>query len=87
MPARAKSREAAEVSLRDRVEAALEIIRPGLRADGGDIILFEISDDGVVNLKLVGACGECPMSPMTLKMGIEDHLRRVVPEVVRVNEI
>ena len=87
MSARANTREASEASLRDRVEAALGILRPAIQADGGDILLVDITDEGVVHLKMVGACGDCVLAPMTLKLSIEDHLRRVVPEIVRVDEI
>lgn len=69
--------------MREKVEAALEQIRPALQADGGDVELIDIGD-GVVSLKLTGACGSCPMSSMTLKMGIERVLREKVPEVKEV---
>lgn len=61
--------------------AVLEEIRPMLQRDGGDMQVVEITDDGVVKLKLVGACGSCPMSQMTLKMGIEKRLKEIVPSV------
>lgn len=64
----------------------LEYIRPALQADGGDLILLGV-DDGTVNLQLVGACGGCPMSTMTLTAGIERILRDRVPGVVAVNAI
>ncbi|MBI5144720.1 MAG: NifU family protein, partial [Candidatus Omnitrophica bacterium] len=57
--------------MREKVEAALEKIRPMLQADGGNVDLVEVTDDGVVKLKLTGSCGCCPMSQMTLKNGIE----------------
>lgn len=66
--------------MREKIEAALEQIRPALQADGGDVELVNVND-GVVRLKLKGACGDCPMSTMTLKMGIERVLREKVPEV------
>ena len=87
MPARANTREASEASLRNRVEAALAILRPAIQADGGDILLVDITDEGVVHLKMVGACGDCPLAPMTLKLSIEDHLLSTVPGVVRVDQI
>ena len=68
----------------DKVKAVLEEIRPALQADGGDLELVEVTDDGVVKVKLVGACGTCPMSQMTLKMGIEKRLKEKLPEVKEV---
>ncbi|MBI4707521.1 MAG: NifU family protein [Candidatus Omnitrophica bacterium] len=70
--------------MKDKVEKALEKIRPMLMADGGNVELVEVSADGVVKLKLKGACGCCPMSQMTLKMGIERILKQEVPEVKEV---
>jgi len=70
--------------MREKVEEALDKIRPMLAADGGDVELVEVSDDGVVKLKLTGSCGCCPMSQMTLKMGIERLLKEEVPEVKEV---
>ena len=68
----------------EEVKKALELIRPALQADGGDVELVEVTDDGVVKVKLVGACGHCPMSTMTLKMGIEKTLMAKVPGVKEV---
>jgi Fe-S cluster biogenesis protein NfuA len=59
-------------------------VRPSLQADGGDVQLIDVDDQGVVKVKLTGACGGCPMSQMTLKMGIEKILKQNVPEVTRV---
>lgn len=70
--------------MREKIEAALDKIRPMLTADGGDVELVEVTDDGVVKLKLTGACGCCPMSQMTLKMGIERLLKEEIPEVKEV---
>ena len=70
--------------LKESVETALEEIRPALRADGGDVELVEVSEDGVVKVKLTGACHGCPMGLQTLKMGIETHLKKKVPEVSEV---
>jgi Fe-S cluster biogenesis protein NfuA len=70
--------------MREKIEEALDKIRPMLAADGGDVELVEVSDDGVVKLKLTGTCGCCPMSQMTLKMGIEKLLKEAVPEVKEV---
>jgi len=66
--------------MRESVERALEKIRPALQADGGDIELVDVVD-GVVKVRLKGACGGCPMSQMTLKMGVEKTLKKDVPEV------
>jgi Fe-S cluster biogenesis protein NfuA len=71
----------------DEVKEVLEMIRPALQADGGDVELVEVSDDGVVKVKLVGACGHCPMSTMTLKMGIERILVEKVPGVKEVVQV
>ena len=69
--------------MKEKVEAALEEIRPNLQADGGDVELVGV-DDGIVSVKLTGACAGCPMSTMTLKNGIERILRDRVPEVKEV---
>jgi len=70
--------------MREKVEKALEKIRPILMADGGNVDLVEVTDDGVVKLKLTGTCGCCPMSQMTLKMGVEKILKEEVPEIKEV---
>jgi Fe-S cluster biogenesis protein NfuA len=70
--------------MRSQIEAALEKIRPSLQRDGGDIELVGVSDDGVVTVRLTGACGGCPMSQMTLRHGVERLLREHVPSIVRV---
>jgi Fe-S cluster biogenesis protein NfuA len=70
--------------LEERIKTALEDVRPSLQADGGDVEFVSVSEDGVVSLKLTGACGSCPMSQMTLRMGIEKYLKKVVPEVTAV---
>ena len=69
--------------MREKVEAALNQVRPTLQADGGDVELIDV-EDGVVSVKLVGACNGCPMSTMTLKNGIERILKMQVPEVKEV---
>jgi len=61
--------------LEEQVKAALEDVRPSLQADGGDVEFVSVSEDGVVSLKLTGACGSCPMSQMTLRIGIERYLK------------
>jgi Fe-S cluster biogenesis protein NfuA len=70
--------------LEDQVKATLENVRPILQADGGDVEFVSLADDGTVSVKLSGACGHCPMSQMTLKMGIENYLRKEVPQVTQV---
>ena len=70
--------------MREKVEEALEKVRPMLMADGGNVELVEVTADGVVKIKLQGACGCCPMSQMTLKMGIERVLKQAVPEIKEV---
>ncbi len=70
--------------LKEKVESALNKVRPSLQADGGDVQLIDVDDQGVVKVKLTGACGGCPMSQMTLKMGIEKILKQNVPEVTKV---
>jgi Fe-S cluster biogenesis protein NfuA len=67
--------------MKEKVEAALNKIRPALIADGGNVELVEVDDKGVVKVRLTGACGGCPMSQMTLKLGIERILKKEVPEV------
>lgn len=73
--------------LKEKVEQALEKVRPALQADGGDVKLVDVDRDGVVRVRLTGACGGCPMSQMTLKMGIEKTLKLHVPEVTRVESV
>lgn len=69
------------MTLKEKVEAALQKIRPSLQADGGDVGLVDVDDEGLVKVRLMGACGGCPMSQMTLKMGIEKILKQNVPEI------
>ncbi len=73
--------------MQEKVEKALLKVRPSLQADGGDVELVEVSDEGVVKVKLTGACGGCPMASMTLKAGIERVLKEEVPEVKRVEAV
>ncbi len=70
--------------MREQVEAVLAEVRPSLQADGGDIELIDVLDGGIVQVKLKGACGSCPMSQMTLKMGVERALMAKIPEVKEV---
>lgn len=67
--------------MKEKVQNALDKIRPNLQADGGDVQLIDITDDGVVKVKLLGACHGCPMAQMTLKNGIERLLKKEIPEV------
>ncbi len=71
-------------SVRDRVQGVLNLIRPSVQADGGDIELVDVAADGVVQIRFHGACIGCPSSHMTLHMGIERNLRNEIPEVTRV---
>lgn len=70
--------------MKEEILKVLESVRPGLQADGGDVELVEVTEDGVVKVKLKGACGSCPMSTMTLKMGIERAIKEKVPGVKEV---
>ncbi len=77
----------ADPELRSRIEEALDTIRPYLMADGGSVRLLNITPDYVVELELLGACGSCPMSTMTLRAGIEQALKRSVPKIKRVEAV
>jgi Fe-S cluster biogenesis protein NfuA len=70
--------------MREKVEKVIDEIRPALQADGGNIELIEVGEDGVVKVRLVGACGSCPMSQLTLKRGVEARLKAKIPEVKEV---
>lgn len=70
--------------MKEKVEQALGEIRPALQADGGDVELVDVTPDGIVKVKLTGACHGCPMAEMTLRQGIETHLKEKVPEVTSV---
>ncbi len=70
--------------MKEKVETALNKVRPSLQADGGDVELIEVTSDGVVKVRLIGACRGCPLSQMTLKAGIEKILKQEVPEVKEV---
>lgn len=74
-------------ALKSKVESALESMRPFLAADGGDMELVDITDDMVVQLRLLGSCKECNMSEMTLKAGVEEAVKRVAPEISAVEAI
>lgn len=65
----------------------MDTIRPYLEADGGNVRIVELTDDFVLKLELVGNCGSCPMSSMTLKAGVEEAIKRAIPEIVRVEAV
>ena len=73
--------------MKEQVEAALEKVRPALQRDGGDVELVEVTEDGVVKVRLQGACQGCPMAQMTLQMGIERMIKEMVPEVKTVEAV
>ena len=73
--------------MKQQVQEVLELIRPALQADGGDVELVDVTDDGIVSVRLTGACGSCPMSTMTLKMGIERTLVEKIPQVKEVVQV
>ncbi|TSA27302.1 MAG: NifU family protein [Ignavibacteriales bacterium] len=73
--------------LYEKVEKALQTIRPYLKADGGDVELVQITNEGIVEVKLTGACSDCPMSQMTLRAGVERALIREVPGIRRVEAV
>lgn len=76
-----------EKTMREQVEKSLDKIRPSLMADGGNVELVDVSDDGIVKVRLTGACGGCPMSQMTLKMGVERLLKQEIPSVKEVVQV
>ena len=76
-----------EQSLIEKVEIAIDEIRPYLIADGGDIKVVSIDNKNIVNLELLGSCETCPMSPMTLKAGVEEAIKKQVPEIKGINAI
>lgn len=73
--------------MQEKVEKILAEIRPNLQMDGGDVELVEVNSDGVVKVRLTGACGCCPMSSLTLKMAIEKRLKDAIPEVKAVEQV
>jgi len=73
--------------MKEKVEKVLDKIRPMLQADGGDVELIEVTDDGIVKVKLTGACSGCPMSTITLRMGIEKKLREAIPEMKSLEQV
>lgn len=75
------------MELLDRVEKAIDTVRPYLEADGGNVKIVEITSDFIVKLELTGTCSNCSMSSMTMKAGIEEAVKRAVPEIVAVEAI
>ena len=73
--------------MKEEVQKVLDTVRPALQADGGDAELVDVGDDGVVKLRLVGACAGCPMSQLTLKEGIEKVLKEKLPQVTSVESV
>ena len=73
--------------MKEQVEKALDKIRPALQRDGGGVELVGVGEDGVVKVRLTGACGGCPMSQMTLKQGVERVVKQLVPEVKAVESV
>lgn len=73
--------------MKEKVQTLINDIRPKLQADGGDIELIDVTGDGTVKVKLLGACGGCPMAQMTLKMGVERYLKSKMPEISKVESV
>jgi Fe-S cluster biogenesis protein NfuA len=73
--------------MKEQVEKVLDEVRPSLQADGGNVELVDISEDGIVKVRLTGACGTCPMSTLTLKMAIEKTLKDRIPSVKAVEQV
>jgi len=73
--------------MKEQVEDALSKIRPALQRDGGDVELVEVTEDGLVKVRLTGACKGCPMAQMTLQMGVERVVKEMVPEVRAVEAV
>lgn len=76
-----------ERTLEHKINAAIDQLKPYLEADGGDMELVEITNDNVVRVRLLGACSTCNMSAMTLKAGLEEAIKKVAPEVLRVEAV
>ncbi len=77
----------ANTQLLDRIETALDTLRPYLEADGGNIELVEVTEEKVIKVRLLGNCVTCPMSFMTMKAGVEETLRKIMPDLLRVEAI
>lgn len=76
-----------KIKLLEEVEIAVDTIRPYLKTDGGDVKILGITEEYVVELELLGSCGTCPMSPMTLKNGVEEAIKKAVPQIKSVHAI
>ncbi|MHA7128238.1 NifU family protein [Algoriphagus namhaensis] len=76
-----------EENIKNKIEAALDTIRPYLEADGGNVRIVELDENMVLKLELLGNCGSCPMSTMTLKAGVEEAIKRAIPEITKVEAI
>ncbi|SDD05213.1 Fe-S cluster biogenesis protein NfuA, 4Fe-4S-binding domain [Algoriphagus faecimaris] len=73
--------------LKEQIEFALDTIRPYLEADGGNVRIVELTEDMVLKIEMLGNCGSCPMSSMTLKAGVEEAIKRAIPEITRVEAV
>lgn len=73
--------------LKNQIETALDTIRPYLEADGGNVRIVELTEDNVLKIELLGSCGSCPMSTMTLKAGVEEAIKKAIPEITRVEAV
>lgn len=76
-----------QTELREQIEFALDTIRPYLEADGGNVRIVELTEDKVLKIEMLGNCGSCPMSTMTLKAGVEEAIKRAIPEITRVEAV
>lgn len=76
-----------KVDLAEKINISLSELRPHLHADGGDMELIEITDEGVAKVKLLGACSDCTMSMMTIKAGLEEAVRKVAPQIIAVEAV
>lgn len=75
------------MTINEKVQLSLNTVRPYLQADGGDVVLVRVTDDGFVEVKLTGSCVTCPMSRMTLRAGVERRLLKDIPEIRRVEQV
>ncbi|MTI33449.1 NifU family protein [Xanthovirga aplysinae] len=82
-----ESKSSLTPELKEKIEKALDNIRPYLEADGGNVKIVDVNEDMVLQLELLGACGTCPMSPMTLKAGVEEAIKKAIPEINAVQAI
>jgi Fe-S cluster biogenesis protein NfuA len=73
--------------MKEKVEEVLEKVRPMLQRDGGDVELIDVQEDGIVKVRLTGACSGCPMSTMTLKNAIEETIKKEIPEIKAVEQV